>query len=112
MGDMLVVWLVSSVTLFIVSRVYSGLEIRSFGTALVGALVLGLLNALLLPVLRFLAFPFIFITFGLFSWVLNAAIIMLAARIVPGFKVDGCLSAVIAAVLVAILNAILLWIVG
>lgn len=112
MGDLIVVWLVSTVALFVVSRVYSGLEIQSFGTALVGALVLGLLNALLLPVLRFLSFPFLIITFGLFSWVLNAAMIMLAASIVPGFRVNGCLSALVATVLVAILNSLLFWIVG
>lgn len=112
MGEIVVIWLISSVTLFLVSRVYDGLEIRSFGTALVGALVLGLLNAILLPVLRFFSFPLLILTFGLFSWVLNAAIIMLAASIVPGFRVNGCFSAIIVAVLVAIVNAVLLWIVG
>lgn len=110
MGEIILVWLISSVTLFIVSRVYGGLEIESFATALIGALILGLLNAILLPILQFLAFPFMIVTFGLFSWVLNAGMIMLAASIVPGFRVNGCLSALIVAILVAILNSILLWI--
>jgi putative membrane protein len=108
MGEMLVVWLVSAVTLFVISRLYPGLEIQSFGTAMIGALVLGLLNALLLPILRLLAFLPLILTFGLFSWVLNAAIIMIAASLVPGFRVNGCLSALVVAILVAILNSILL----
>ncbi len=75
MGDLLVIWLVTSISLLIISQIdFFGIEVKNFGTALVVALVLGILNALLGPVLRFFSFPLIILTFGLFSFVINAAI--------------------------------------
>lgn len=104
MWSFVVTLLVTSLSLLIVARLNVGLEIRDTGTALVAALVLGLLNALLRPVLGFIFFPLTILTLGLFAIVLNAIILYLASALVPGFRLRGALSALIGAVLLGILN--------
>lgn len=110
MGDLLVIWLVTSISLLIISQIeFFGIEVKDFGTALVVAVVLGILNALLGPVLRFFSFPLIILTFGLFSFVINAAIFWLAASLVDGFKLrGGCLSALIGPVVLGLINSLLM----
>jgi putative membrane protein len=66
-----------------------GVTLASFWTALVVALVLGLLNAFIKPLLIILTLPINILTLGLFTLVINALVIMMASAIVPGFKVDG-----------------------
>ena len=71
--ELLIIWLVTSLSLLVISRIgLFGIDIENFGTALVVAVVLGLLNALLKPILTFLSFPLLFLTFGLFSVFINA----------------------------------------
>ena len=67
--SLLIAWLITSVSLFIISKLPTGVEIDSFQKAIISAAVFGLLNALLRPILGFLAFPITFITFGLFAFV-------------------------------------------
>lgn len=102
--------LVTALSLLILSRINIGLEIENIGTALIAALVLGLLNATLRPILGFLAFPITFLTLGLFSIVLNAIVLYLAAAMVKGFQIRNFLAALIASILLGILNGLILWI--
>lgn len=111
MWQFILTWLVTTVSLLILSRLRV-VDLRDTGTALIAALVLGLLNAILGPVLRFFAFPINFLTFGLFSFVISAFIIWLTSALVRGFETRGCLSSILAAILLAILNGILFWILG
>ncbi len=105
MWHFLVVWLVTAVGLLIVSKLPLGIEIKDFGTALVSALVLGLLNALLRPVLGFLFFPVTFLTLGLFALVLNAFVFWLASKLVSGFHLrGGALSALIGPIVLSFLT--------
>ncbi len=110
MGNLLAIWLVTSVSLLIISQIdLFGIEIEDFGTALVVALVLGILNALLRPILSFVSFPLIILTFGLFSFVINAAIFWIASGLVSGFKLKGgCLSALIGPVVLGLINSVLM----
>ncbi len=85
MIGLLVSWLVTTLSFLIISRLPIGVEIDSFGKAAILAVVFGILNAILRPILGFFTFPLIFLTFGLFLFVLNAIIFGLAAAIVPGF---------------------------
>jgi putative membrane protein len=110
MVSFIVTILVTALSLLILSRINIGLEIENIGTALIAALVLGLLNATLRPILGFLAFPITFLTLGLFSIVLNAIVLYLAAAMVKGFQIRNFLAAIIAAILLGILNGIILWI--
>lgn len=111
--DLLIIWLATTVSLLVISRIgLFGIEIEDFGTALVVAVALGLLNALLRPILNFLSFPFLFLTFGLFSVVINAVVFWLASGLVKGFELRrGCFSALIGPVALGLLNSIILAIV-
>jgi putative membrane protein len=95
---------VSAVALLIVAYVVSGVHVASFASALGAAIVLGLLNALLRPLLVLLTLPITVITLGLFLLVINAGILLLTAALVPGFEVHGFWA--------AFLGAIVLWLVG
>lgn len=108
--EWLIIWLVTAVSLLIISRIeLFGIEIENFGTALIVAVVLGLLNAVLRPVLNFFSFPLLLLTFGLFSVVVNAAVFGVAAAVVNGFELRrGCLSALIGPILLGLLNSIIL----
>ena len=90
--------LVTAISLLIISKLPTGVEIDSFGKALISAVVFGLLNALIKPVLDFLGFPLVIVTLGLFSLVINAIVFGLAAWLVPGFRLRwGIWSALIGA---------------
>ncbi len=110
MGNLLVTWLVTSISLLIISQIdFFGIKVKDFGTALLVAVVLGILNALLRPILSFVSFPLIILTLGLFSFVINAAIFWLAAALVPGFQLrGGCLSALIGPIVLGLINSLLM----
>ncbi len=82
-------WLINTLALFVVVNVVPGFHYRSFLTLAVAALVLGLLNALVRPVLFVLTLPITIVTLGLFLLVLNAIMLEIAAWIVPSFDIDG-----------------------
>ena len=65
-------WLLSALALWLVAQIIPGIQIRSFGTALLATVVLGLVDITIGPILRFIAFPITFLTLGLFEWVLKA----------------------------------------
>jgi putative membrane protein len=96
--------LVTAVLLFLLGQLVSGIHVRDGKAALIGALVLGLANAVVRPVLVLLTLPVTIITLGLFLLVVNAAMIALAAALVDGFEVDGFGSALLGAVLLAVMN--------
>lgn len=87
----LINWLVTTVAILISAYLLPGVAIRSLGAAIVTALVLGLINAIVRPVLVFLTFPITILTLGLFLLVLNALMILLTSAIVPGFFVSSFL---------------------
>lgn len=109
MTGFLVTLLVTALSLLILSRLRLGLEVEDVATALVAALILGLLNATLRPLLGFVFFPLTLLTFGLFAIVLNGLILYATAAIVAGFRVSNFLIAIIAAVLLGILNGLIFW---
>lgn len=82
-------WLASAAVLFALPFVLPGLTVTDVPTALVGAVVLALVNGILGPVLRFFSFPLKVLTLGLFALVVNAVLFGIAAYAVPGFDVDG-----------------------
>lgn len=108
MSRLLITWLVTTVSFLIISRLPIGIEIDSFKKAAISAAVFGILNALLRPILGFLTFPFIILTFGLFVFVLNAIIFGLAAYLVEGFRLRwGFWSALIGSLALSIINSLL-----
>jgi putative membrane protein len=104
----LIALLVTAVSLFIISKLPTGVEIESFPKAIISAIVFGLVNALLGPILRFFAFPITFITFGLFNLVINAMIFGIAAALVTGFSLRwGFWSALLGAFLLSLINSLI-----
>ena len=103
----LINWIVSTLAIIITGYLLPGVKIEGFFVALVTALVLGLLNAVVKPILFILTLPINILTLGLFTFVLNALIIMLVSAIVPGFKVNGFLSALLFSLVLTIINFVL-----
>ena len=97
--------LVSSIAVFVTGRLLSGVTIDGFGTAIIVALVLGLVNAVLGPILLFLTLPINVLTLGLFTFVITGALVMLTAAMVPGFKVASFWWALGFALVLALVNA-------
>ena len=104
MTNFVVTALITAAALFIISRFNLGLQIPDLGTTLIAAIVLGLLNAFVKPILVFLTIPINILTLGLFTFVLNALMIMLMAAIVKGVHVNGFLGALIASVVLSVLT--------
>lgn len=113
MTGLLITWLVTTVSFLIISRLPIGVEIDSFGKAAISALVFGILNAILRPILNFFTFPLIILTFGLFAFIVNATVFGLAALIVPGFRLRwGFWSALIGAIALSVINSLLFKLLG
>ena len=87
--SLLLRWLFSAISLMLVAYLVPGITVVSFFAALMAALVLGLVNALIRPVLSLLTLPVNILTLGLFTLVINALLFWLASSIVKGFNVAG-----------------------
>jgi len=99
--------IITAVVAFGLSYILSGIHINEFTTALILALVLAFLNAILKPLLIILTLPITIVTFGLFLFVINAIIIMLAAKFIDGFRVDGFWWALLFSLLLSTLTSLL-----
>jgi putative membrane protein len=105
--SLLILWLVSALAVVIAAYLLPGVTVSSFGSALVVAVVLGLVNAVVKPVLVFLTLPVSILTLGLFTLVIDALLILLVSALVPGFKVAGFWWAVAFSVVLTIVGAVL-----
>jgi len=95
---------VTAALLSVVGSFVSDIEVEDGTSAVVGALVLGLANAFIRPILVLLTLPITFLTLGLFIWVVNALMLKLTAAFVPGFRVDGFKAALVGSLLLGFLN--------
>ena len=107
MVKMVIKWFASALTLILVSQLIPGFQLENFTTALFAALIIGLINAFLKPILTLLTLPINFLTLGLFSFVINALLLLLAANLTPGFGVDGFGTALIASILITVISTLL-----
>jgi putative membrane protein len=101
-------WAIVAAALWVTAYLIPGVVVRSVPALLIAALVLGLVNALVRPVLTILTLPITILTLGLFYLVVNGAAFALAAALVPGFDVAGFGSAVLGALLVSLVS----WVLG
>ncbi len=92
-----------TVAVIVAAYILPGVALSGFGAALLAALVLGLLNALIKPLLLILTLPVNILTLGLFTLVINAAIIMMVSALVPGFKVQGFWQAMVFSIVLAVI---------
>ena len=102
--NILIGWILSALAVLVAAYILPGVHVASFTIALVAALVLGIINAVLKPILILLTLPINILTLGIFTIVINALLILLTARIVPGFEVNGFWWAIILSIVLAIIN--------
>jgi len=101
-------WLLSAIALIIVSYVVPGFHVEGFKEALIAAVVIGLINATLGMLLKLVTLPLTLITLGVFWWVVNALMLMLASKLLaPNFMVNGFLAAFIGAIVLSLVNMVL-----
>lgn len=104
MNGLLFRWLISAVSLLIISYIVPGIEVQGFFYALVAAVFLGVLNAIVRPVLIILTLPLTILTLGLFLFVVNGIMLMLVSLVIKGFHVNGFWPAVLGALLLSVIN--------
>jgi putative membrane protein len=107
MMRLLLIWLINTIALFVLPLILETVQIDSFTTALVAALVLGLINTLIRPILIFFTFPVTVLTLGLFILVINGLMFWAASDLVQGFQVAGFSSAVMGALLYSVISWLL-----
>ncbi len=100
-------WVLLAAALLLVAQLYAGVQVLSFGAAMVAALVLGLLNALLRPLLVLLTLPVTLLTLGLFLFVINALMFYFAASLLDGFRVAGFGAALIGSLLYSLCGLVI-----
>jgi len=104
--------LISAIGLWLASRIVPGVEITATGTLLFAALLLGIVNAVVRPVVILLTLPITVLTLGLFLWVVNAAMLGVVAWLLSGFRIAGLGSALLAAAIVGITSWLASWYIG
>ena len=111
LARVLIHWAVTSISLWVASEIFDGIHFASGSALLVSALVLGLANALVRPILIILTLPLTILTLGLFLLVVNALVLLLVSSLVTGFTVSGFGTAFVASIFVAVtsflINAVL-----
>jgi putative membrane protein len=95
---------VTAALLLLVANLVRGFQVQGWGSAILGALALGLVNAFVRPVMVLLTLPFTVLTFGLFLLVVNALMLWLVAALVPGIRVQGFGAAFVGSLLLTLLN--------
>ena len=104
---LLIKLLIATLAVFLSAYLIPGVSVDGFQTAFIVAIVLGVLNVFLKPLLVLLTLPVTLLTLGLFSFVINIALIYLAAYIVPGFNVATILAALLFGLLVSLISSFL-----
>lgn len=104
---LLLVWILNAVALLVVAYVLPGITVASFGSALIAAVILGLLNMLLKPLLIVLTLPLTVVTLGLFLLVINALVFWFAGSVLKGFEVNGFWWAFVGAIVYSIVTTLL-----
>jgi putative membrane protein len=100
-------WILSALSLMIVAHLVNGFVVTDFVAALIAALVIGLVNATIGLVFKIITFPLTLVTFGIFWFVINAIMLLIAAAFVPGFSIRGFLPAFIGAVVLSLVNIVM-----
>jgi len=102
--ELIIRWVIVSLVILAAAFIFSGIVVESFFVAIVTAIVLGFINSVIRPILLILTFPITIVTLGLFTFVINAFLVMLVAYLVPGFEVSSFWWALLLSLILSILN--------
>ncbi|WP_066223625.1 phage holin family protein [Formosa haliotis] len=105
-------FLLNALLVVLLANFFSGIHVDGFMTGLLVVLVLAILDFLVKPILKILTFPITVVTFGLFLFVINGLIILLASKLVSGFHVDSIWSGILFSILLAILQSVIAGLIG
>lgn len=107
MLKLIVKWVLSASALLFVAYVYQGVTVASFGSAMLAALVIGLLNTVVRPVLVVLTLPVTVLTLGLFLFVINALVFWAAAGVLDGFQVRDFVAALVGSLIYTVIGVVI-----
>ena len=97
-------WILSALAIIVTAYLVPGVRVDSFTTALIVAIVLGIVNAVLKPLLVILTLPITLISLGLFMFVINAVMVLVVDRLVPGFGVNSFITALLFSLVLSVVN--------
>ncbi len=100
----LVRWICFALALIFTAWLIPGIEVSSFLSAMLACIIIALINTFIKPVIEFISLPLNFLTIGLFSFVINALLLMLAGWLTPGLEVDGFLSALLGSIVLSLFS--------
>ncbi len=103
----LIHWFLSAVAVWLVSEIVPGFQVASLGSALIAAVVIGLVNATLGIALKIVTLPLTIMTLGLVWLIINGLMLLVAAQFVPGFAISGFVAAFFGAIVLSLVNMIL-----
>ena len=98
---------VMAASMLALSHYLPGFHVTGWGPAIIASLILALLNVILRPILWLLSLPFILVTLGLFLFIINAIVLWITAALVPGFRIDGLIPALLASLILSLVS--MLW---
>lgn len=99
--------IVNIVALLVVEAIIPGFELMDLRSAAIAAIVIGVVNMFIRPIAQFIALPFTILTLGLAAFIINVLLLMLSAALVPGFEINGFLTAALASIVLAVVNGFL-----
>ena len=105
--DFIIRLVISALAVILSAYILPGVSVKSFWTALWIALILTLLNVFITPIMVFLTIPITIITFGLFLFVINAVVVLIASALISGFQVNGFIWALVYSIILTIVSYIL-----
>lgn len=107
MKKLLIQWAIGAVSIYAAGYVVSGFTVSGWESAFIAAVVFGILNAIVRPVLKILTFPVTLLTFGLFLFVINGLMVYILGELLSGISVTGMIDAIIASVVISIITMVL-----
>lgn len=107
----LIRWCINALALLAVAYLYSGVQVEGIFAALIAALVLGLVNAIIRPILILLTLPVTLLTMGLFIFVINALLFWMVAQVVNGFTVRDFMAALIGSMMYSVITLLVSWLI-
>lgn len=107
MNGMLIRWLISTFSIMVTAYLLDGIHVDGFFSAILAAAILGILNAFLRPVLFIITLPITVLSLGLFTFVINAVLLMMVSGVISGFAVDGFWTALFGSLLISLISWLL-----
>lgn len=99
--------LINAIVIVLIANFVPGVSVDSYGTAILVAIILALINVVIKPIVMFLSLPIRILTLGLFTLIINTALLALTAYLVNGFEISSFISALIASIIISIVSSIL-----